>query len=150
MWRPATNVILSSLRKGKFRNNNICTTLRRPMDIWQKFLALRFCFFRSIRIRMSSYLRHTKQTNSKLLVWVWSWNVAEFGPKALQLISLLLLQNKCEMTLLHCPWFLTACAGTGFFFLAFLPPVSFWRNLQHTPVIKVTQQKLCWETMQLS
>ena len=35
---------------------------------------------------------------------------------------------------------LTVCAGTGFFFLAFLLPASFWRNLQLTAANKTMQQ----------
>ena len=37
-------------------------------------------------------------------------------------------------------WKLTVCAGTGFFFLAFLLPASFWRNLQLTAANKTMQQ----------
>lgn len=35
---------------------------------------------------------------------------------------------------------LTVCVGTGFFFLAFLLPASFWRNLQLTAANKTMQQ----------
>ena len=44
---------------------------------------------------------------------------------------------------------LTVCAGIAFFFLAFLLPVCFCRNVQHTAAINVTQQWVCRKTMQL-